>query len=83
VGGQVKRTVSADGAQVRYAEDTRYPDREATLDEVFVTEPQNVHLEQMSDSGWWLCIVTRGGRRLDVNISAKRAHVNAFAEWDA
>jgi hypothetical protein len=37
----------------------------------------------MSDSGWWLCIVTKGGRRLDVNISAKRAHVNAFAEWDA
>ena len=78
----VPQCESRDHLECRYAKDTRYPKRPATLDEVFATEPKAVHLEQMNDSDWLLQITTKNGERLMVNIYAQRANVYAFAEWD-
>jgi hypothetical protein len=42
---------------------------DGTLDEV-VAQGAFFHLEQQSNTGWWLCVEV-GGRRVDVWLSSK------------
>jgi hypothetical protein len=44
------------------------PREDGTLDEVFVAEPVNVHLEQMADDHWWMGIDLADGSQMMVTL---------------
>jgi len=54
--------------------------KEVFLDEVVARNPQNFHMEAMSDEYYWFCLTLRDGRRIawDVGSKSGRAHVRAF-----
>ena len=65
----------------RHAEPVIRPREDGTLDEVVVSHPAVVHLEQMDEGSWWLGIDLVDGRRVTVNLSTKRnARVYGMAD---
>lgn len=70
------------GAAIRYADDVRKP-KKRRLDEVFVHDPKNIHIEQMDDGAWWMRIERPEGDALVVNLWTKgNKRIHARAEWD-
>jgi hypothetical protein len=57
-------------------------DDDGSLDEVVAFAPELVHLERMTETGWWLGIDMPDGTHIAVNFGAvnRRARTYAFAE---
>lgn len=44
---------------------------DGSLDEVVAAAPRSVHLEQMADDAWWLCIETSDGHEIHIDLWAE------------
>lgn len=53
---------------------------DGTLDEIIATGV-SVHIEQMSDTQWWMCLEKKG-RRQRVVFFTDREHIAAMTEED-
>ncbi len=61
----------------------RIPELEPSLDEVCASNVENVHIERMSDSHYWIGIDCADGRHIRVGIYAKRATIRMSAEVES
>lgn len=92
--GSAARAVAARVRAIPSAETPSWPQRRilwndaerTEIDEFVVMNPQSVHVEQMGDENWWMCVTLPDGRDFHVNffaVSKKRMTLKEQScDWD-
>lgn len=57
------------------------PDCDGKLDDLVFVGAEYVHIERMDRHYWWIGVTMKDGRKVHINIGAKRAAVEASA-WE-